>query len=148
MKPRIGMCWLYAITKYGYVMALTDIFKAIEDARRLGFTLFEIEGVGEQLHTVVENKETIRAKCREAGLKIVNVVPVLPDLVSVDERRRKTALADFKSGCETARFLDADVVELDTYYPPLYITKPYDISGDFGYAYEPPNMRVDSDFNF
>lgn len=148
MKPRIGMCWLYAITKYGYVMALNDIFKAIDDVRRLGFTLFEIEGVGEQLHTVVENREAIRARCREAGLQIVNFVPVLPDLVSVDERKRKTALADFKSGCETARFLETGMVELDTYYPPLYITKPYDISQDFGYAYEPPKMRVEPTFNF
>jgi sugar phosphate isomerase/epimerase len=129
-------------------MPLDDIFRAIEDARRLNFTLFEIEGVGEQFRVVVENKEAIRTKCREAGLKIVDFVAVLPDLVSVDETKRKTAIANFKSGCEAASFLGADMVELDTYYPPLYVTKPYDISRDFGYAYEPPKMRVEPSFDF
>jgi sugar phosphate isomerase/epimerase len=142
------MCWLYAITKYGYVIGLEDVFRAIEDARRLGFTLFEIEGVGKQLHSVAKNRATIKNRCDEAGLKIVNFVPVLPDLASEDEGKRKVALANFELGCEIASFLDADMVELDTYYPPLYVVKPYDISREFTYAYEPPKMKVDPSFDF
>ena len=148
MKPSIGMCWLYAITKYGYVMSLEDVFRAIEDARRLGFTLFEMEGVGSQLHTVAENKAAIKKQCDVAGLKIMNFVPVLPDLMNTDERKRKTALADFRLGCEVARFLDSGMVELDSYYPPLYVVNPYDISRDFSYAYEPPRMKVEPAFDF
>lgn len=143
------MCWLYAITKYGYVMSLEDVFKAFEDARRLGFTLFEMEGVGgPQLHTEAENKGTIKKRCSEAGLKIVNFVPVLPDLTSTDEAKRKAALADFRLGCEIANFLEADMVELDSYYPPFYEVKPYDISRDFSYAYQPPKMKVEPGFDF
>ena len=142
------MCWLYAITKYGYVMSLDDVFRAIDDARRLGFRLFEIEGVGPQLQTVAKNKVSIKNRCNEAGLKIVNFVPVLPDLTNIDEGKRKVALADFRLGCEIASFLDADMVELDSYYPPLYVTKPYDITREFGYAYEPPKMKVEPGFDF
>ena len=142
------MCWLYAITKYGYVMSLDDVYRAIEDVRRLGFTLFEIEGVGPQLRTVAENKAAIKNRCTEAGLKIVNFVPVLPDIASQDEGKRNVALADFKLGCETASFFDADMVELDSYYPPLYEVKPYDISQEFSYAYKPPKMKVEPSFDF
>jgi hypothetical protein len=125
------MCWLYAITKYGYVMSLDDVFRAIDDARRLGFRLFEIEGVGTQLQMVAKNKAKIKNRCNEAGLKIVNFVPVLPDLTNIDGGKRKVALADFRLGCEIASFLGADMVELDSYYPPLYVTEPYDITKEF-----------------
>jgi hypothetical protein len=41
-------------------MGLEDIFRAIDDARRLGFTWFEMEGVGKQLHLVDKNKTEIK----------------------------------------------------------------------------------------
>jgi len=148
LSHRIGMCWLYAITKYGYVMSLEDIFKAIEDAQRLGFTWFEMEGVGKQLHVVDKNKSEIKRRCDKAGLKITNFVPVLPDMVSQDEEKRRAALADFELGCEVARFLDTQMVEADSYHTPLYVEEPYDISREFSYAYHPPKMRVDAKFDF
>ena len=148
LKHRIGMCWLYAITKYGYVMGLEDIFNAIEDARRLGFTWFEMEGVGKQLHLVDKNKAEIKRRCDGAGLRITNFVPVLPDMVSQDEGKREAALADFRLGCEVARFLGTELVEADSYHTPLYVDEPYDISRDFSYAYQPPKMRVDPKFDF
>lgn len=129
-------------------MSLDDLYKAIGDAQRLNFSLFEIEGVGPQLHTLAKDKANIKNRCIEAGLKIVNFIPVLPDLTSVDEGKRKVALADFRLGCEIASFLDADMVELDSYYPPLFVVKPYDISKEFSYAYEPPKMKVEPGFDF
>ena len=148
LKHRIGLCWLYAITKYGYVMGLEDIFNAIEDARRLGFTWLEMEGVGKQLHVVNENKTEIKRRCDDAGLRITNFVPVLPDLVSQDEEKREAALADFRLGCEIARFLETELVEADSYHTPLYVDEPYDISKEFSYAYQPPKMRMDPKFDF
>jgi len=139
---------LYAITKYGYVMGLEDIFRAIEDARKLGFTWIEMEGVGKQLHHVDENKGEIKKRCDEAGLKVTNFVPVLPDIVSQDEGKRKAALKDFQLGCDVARFLDTELVEADSYHTPLYVEEPYDISREFSYAYQPPKMRVDPKFDF
>lgn len=129
-------------------MSLDDLYKAIGDAQRLNFSLFEIEGVGPQLHMLAKDKANIKNRCIEAGLKIVNFIPVLPDLTSVDEGKRKVALADFRLGCEIASFLDADMVELDSYYPPLFVVKPYDISKEFSYAYEPPKMKVEPGFDF
>ena len=139
---------MYAITKYGYVMGLEDIFNAIEDARRLRFTWIEMEGVGEQLQLVNKNKAEIKRRCTTAGLRITNFVPVLPDVVSQDEKKREAALANFKLGCDVARFLETELVEADSYHAPLYVDEPYDISKDFSYAYQPPKMRVDPKFDF
>ena len=139
---------MYAITKYGYVMGLEDIFNAIEDARRLGFTWIEMEGVGQQLQLVNKNRAEIKRRCNDARLRITNFVPVLPDVVSQDEKKREAALADFKLGCDVARFLETELVEADSYHTPLYIDEPYDISKDFSYAYQPPKMRVDPKFDF
>ena len=146
---RIGMCWLYAITKYGYVISIKDLLKAVDDAHKLGFTLFEIEGVaGGNLRAVVANKDGIRAKCRETGVQIMNFIPVLPDLMSMEETRRQAALTEFNSACETAAYLEAGMIQIDTHYSPLYLSKPYDISQQFGFAYQPPSMRLESSFDF
>jgi len=146
---RIGICWLYAITKYGYVISVKDLLNALDDAHRLGFSLFEIEGVaGDNLRGVIENKVAILKKCREAGVHIMNFIPVLPDLMSLDEARRKTALSEFRSGCETAAFFETDMIQIDTHYSPLYLVKPYDISQEFRFAYQPPKMRLDPSFDF
>ena len=143
------MCWLYAITKYGYVISIKDLLKAIDDAHRLGFTLFEIEGVaGDNLRAVVDNKADIRTKCRETGVQIMNFIPVLPDLMNVEETKRKAALTDFKSTCETAAYFETGMIQIDTHYSPLYLSKPYDISQEFGFAYQPPTMRLELSFDF
>lgn len=139
---------MYAITKYGYVMGLEDIFRAIEDARRLGFEWIEMEGVGKQLNLVDANKAEIKKRCEKAGLKITNFVPVLPDIVSQDEGKRKVALDNFHLGCEVASFLGTELIEADSYHTPLYVEEPYDISKEFSYAYQPPKMRVDSKFDY
>jgi len=147
--PRIGLCWLYAITKYGYVISVKDLLNSIDDAHRLGFSLFEIEGVaGDNLRGVVENKAAIRTKCCETGVHIMNFIPVLPDLMSMDETKRKTALADFRSACETAGFFETGMIQIDTHYSPLYMIKPYDISQEFRFNYQPPTMRFVQSFDF
>ncbi len=147
--PRIGMCWLYAITKYGYVISINDLLKAIDDARRLGFTLFEVEGVaGDNLHGVFNNKSGIRARCRANGVQVMNFIPVLPDLMSLDETKRMAALADFKSACDVAAYFETGMIQIDTHYSPLYASRPYDISEEFRFAYHPPATRLDAGFNF
>ena len=107
-----------------------------------------MEGVGKQLYLVDKNKAEIKRRSSEAGLSIANFVPVLPDIVSQDEVKRKAALADFQLGCNIARFLDTELVEVDSYRTPLYVEKPYDISREFSYAYQPPKMLVDPKFDF
>jgi sugar phosphate isomerase/epimerase len=75
-------------------------------------------------------------------------VPALPDLVSADSGRRRKALKDFKLGCGLASYLDADLIQVDSYYLPIHIDVPYDISRDFEYAYVAPSVRVDPDLDF
>ena len=129
-------------------MGIDDVFRAIQDAQRLGFSWIELEGIGKQLHLVDKNKGEIKKRCDEAGLKVTNFVPVLPDLVSLDEGKRMAAVADFELGCEVGRFLNTNMVEADTYHTPLYVEPPYDISKEFTYAYQPPKTRVDPRFDF
>jgi len=94
MKWNVSMCWLYAITKYHYVPSIKQILAAIDDAQRLGFEYMELEGVGPQLYTVAENKAKIKKTCEEKDIQLIDFVPVLPNTMSTDEKKRKRALED------------------------------------------------------
>ena len=142
------MCWLYAITKYRYIPSLEEVLSAIDDAKRLGFKYMELEGIGSQLYMIVENKEIIKKKLSDNGIKLVDFVPVLPDMMSVDPQKRSKALKDFKVGCEVAFYLEADIVQADSFYLPIHVERPYDVSKEFRYTYKPPLMKIDPNFNF
>jgi len=142
------MCWLYAITKYRYVPSIEEIISAISDAKRLGFKYIELEGVGRQLHIVADNQALIKRRCEGEGVRIINFVPVLPDLVSTDSEKRRRALQDFRLGCGVASYFEADMIQVDTFHLPIYVDIPYDVTKDFEYAYEAPSLRVDPDFDF
>lgn len=142
------MCWLYAITKYRYVPNLQEILSAVDDAEKLGFRYMELEGVGPQLYTVADNRSLIKKKCEEKGVKIIDFVPVLPDLMSTDGERRRKALKDFRIGCEVASYFDTKLTQVDTFHLPIHIEAPYDITQDFKFAYQAPSLKVDADFNF
>jgi len=121
---------------------------AIDDAKRLGFQYMELEGIGSQLYMIVENKEIIKKKLSDNGIKLVDFVPVLPDMMSVDPQKRSKALKDFKVGCEVASYLGADIVQADSFYLPIHVERPYDVSKEFRYTYKPPLMKIDPNFNF
>jgi len=148
MSWNISMCWLYAITKYRYILSLEEVLSTIDDAKRLGFRYMELEGIGSQLYVIVENKDVIKKKLSENEVKLVNFVPVLPDIMSTDPERRSKALRDFKVGCDVASYLEADIVQVDSFYLPIHAERPYDISEEFRYAYKPPSMKVDPNFDF
>jgi len=148
MSWNISMCWLYAITKYRYIPSLGEVLSAIDDAKRLGFQYMELEGIGSQLYMIVENKEIIKKKLSDNGIKLVDFVPVLPDMMSVDPQKRSKALKDFKVGCEVAFYLEADIVQADSFYLPIHVERPYDVSKEFRYTYKPPLMKIDPNFNF
>ena len=121
---------------------------AIDDAKRLGFQYMELEGIGSQLYMIVENKEIIKKKLSDNGIKLVDFVPVLPDIMSADPQKRSKALNDFKVGCEVASYLEADIVQADSFYLPIHVERPYDVSKEFRYTYKPPLMKIDPNFNF
>jgi len=148
VKRNLSMCWLYAITKYRYAPGLDEILSAIDDAKRLGFRYMELEGVGRQLYTVAENRSLIRKRCAENEIKVMDFVPVLPDTVSVDSEKRRKALEDFKLGCELASYLEAGMTQADTFHLPIHVEVPYDVSKEFKFAYRPPSLKVDPQFDF
>lgn len=142
------MCWLYAITKYRYVPSLDEILLAINDAARMGFRYMELEGVGPQLYTVAKNKSIIKKRCEESGIKLINFVPVLPDIMSLNMGKRQKALKDFRIGCELGSFFETEMIQIDTFHLPIYLKPVYDISEEFKYAYGAPKLRVDPKFDF
>ena len=142
------MCWLYAITKYRYVPNIDEILYAIDDAMRLGFQYMELEGVGPQLYTVAENRSVIKGRCEKNGIKLIDFVPVLPDMVSVDVEKRRKALKDFRLGCELGSYFETGMVQADTFHLPIHVEVPYDVSKEFKFAYKPPALKVDPKFDF
>lgn len=144
----LAMCWLYAITKYRYIPNLEEILLAIDDAKKLGFRYMELEGVGQQLYTVADDQSLIKKKCEKEGIKIIDFVPVLPDLMSTDGEKRRKALKDFRIGCEVASYFDTKLTQVDTFHLPIHIEAPYDITEDFKFAYQAPSLKVDPDFDF
>jgi len=127
---------------------LDEIMAAIDDAKRLGFRYMELEGVGPQLYTVAKNRDRIKNKCETNGIRLIDFVPVLPDTVSTDPQKRRKALKDFELGCELGAFFETGMVQADTFHLPVHIEPPYDIFKDFGFAYKPPLIKVDPDFDF
>ena len=144
----LSLCWLYAITKYRYVPSLEEILAAIDDAKRLGFQYMEMEGVGPQLYTVAKNKDIIKKRCDANGVKLIDFVPVLPDTMSTDPQKRRKALKDFQLGCELGAYFETEMVQADTFHLPVHVEPPYDISKDFEFAYKPPLIKVEPEFDF
>jgi len=144
----LAMCWLYAITKYRYVPSLDEINSAIDDAERLGFKFMELEGVGSQLYAVADNRHSIKQRCDQKGIILIDFVPVLPDLMSLDKKKRRQALDDFKTGCEIASYFETSLIQVDTFHLPIHAEAPYDISKDFKFIYRAPVLKVDPDFDF
>jgi sugar phosphate isomerase/epimerase len=144
----LSLCWLYAITKYGYVPNLAQILSAIDDARRLGFKYMELEGVGSQLYTVLKNKAKIKKRCEANDIKMIDFVPVLPDTMSTDLKKRRKALEDFRVGCALGEYFETGMVQADTFHLPLHKEPPYDISKEFKFSYKPPSIAVEQEFDF
>jgi len=148
MVWNISLCWLYAITKYRYVPNLEEILSAIDDAKRLGFKYMELEGVGSQLHMVAKNKEVIKKRFDANGVKLIDFISVLPDTMSPDPQKRRKALRDFQLGCELGVYFESEMVQADSFHLPIHVEPPYDISKDFEFAYKPPSINVDPEFDF
>ncbi len=144
----LSMCWLYAITKYRYIPSIDEILLAIDDAMRMGFKYMELEGVGPQLYTVAKNKSAIKKKCEENEIKLINFVPVLPDIMSPNIEKKRKALKDFRIGCELGSFFETEMIQIDTFHLPIYLKPIYDISEEFKYAYSAPKLKVDPEFDF
>lgn len=117
---KIGLCYIYVISKYGYPPSLEDTHKAIREMADMGFRYIELEGVRERhLLEVRDNRESLKETCDKLGVRVVNFCPILPDLVSLDEHKRQKALELFGQSVELARYFGCESVQLDSFLPPL-----------------------------
>jgi len=125
---QINCCWLYAINRYGYPPSMADTYKVLGEMRSLGFDAAELEGVHEDnMRAMYAARADLKRHCDDLGLTIMNFCPVLPDLVSLDERRRRAALDLFRLAVEMSVFFKAPTVQVDSYAAPVeFVThRPY-----------------------
>lgn len=145
---KISCCWLYAISKYGYPPSMENIFKALKEMADMGFEYVELEGVREEnLKEVYNNREKIKDYCRNLGVKIINFCPIIPDIVSLDEKERKKAKDLYMLGIELAQYFDCETIQTDSYTPPLEFIgeAPYKESISYGKQYK---VKIDPQFDW
>lgn len=111
-------CWLFAIDKYGFPPSIPDTFKALKEMRRLGFDYAELEGVsGTNLDLVYQSRHEIKKLADDIGLRIVNFVPVIPELREFDDGKRRLGRDMFERGLEIATTLGTELIQLDSFPP-------------------------------
>lgn len=145
---KVGCCWLYAISKYGYPPSIEETKEALRDMKRLGFKYVELEGVREEnLREVYTHREELKALCEDLGLVVDNFCPILPDIVSLDERKRRHALRLFDLACELANFFGCTTIQTDSFTPPLKFegAAPYQQMIEFGVRFR---VKVDPRFSW
>jgi sugar phosphate isomerase/epimerase len=117
---KIACCYLYVITKYGYPPSIPDTFRVLEEMAALGFQYIELEGVGPaNMRAVADARYELKQRCDDLELRVINFCPILPDAVSLDPATRQQALDLFKLGVEVANDLGCELVQVDSFTPPL-----------------------------
>lgn len=145
---KINMCWLYAISKYGYPPSIEDTLKVIDEIADLGFTYMEMEGVREEnMKAVWDARKRIKDKAKERGLKLMNFCPILPSLVSMDKREREKGFELYKIGLDLAEYFETELVQIDSFTPPLKFKgeAPYKEAINFGLDLK---IEIDPEFSW
>lgn len=145
---KLSCCWLYAISKYGYPPSIENVFKALKEMADMGFEYVELEGVREEnLREVYNNRERIKNYCRDLGIKIINFCPIIPDIVSLEEEKRKRAKDLYMLAIELAVYFGCETIQTDSYTPPLEFIgeAPYKESISYGKQYK---IKVDPKFSW
>lgn len=80
-------------------------------------------------------------------MKIVNFCPILPDSISLNEKKCKKALELFEIGVEIAQHFGSETIQLDSFTPPLKFVSgiPYKEAIKFGRQFR---VRVDRKFKW
>lgn len=113
-------CWLYAIDKYGFPPSIPDTFSALREMKELGFDYAELEGVsGPNLISVYEARHEIKKVLDEIDLRVINFVPVIPELRELDNEKRKYGREMFERGLEVATTIGTEFIQIDSFPPCL-----------------------------
>ena len=145
---KINMCWLYAISKYGYPPSIEDTLKVIDEIADLGFTYMEMEGVREEnMKAVWDARKVIKDKVEKRGLKLMNFCPILPSLVSTDKTEREKGFELYKIGLDLSEYFETELVQIDSFTPPLKFKgeAPYKEAINFGLDLK---VEIDPEFRW
>lgn len=122
VRSRIGVAWLYVLSKYGFPPDAAGVLQGLDDVGRMGFRLCELESVGEaNFREIFRHRELIRAKLDEHGLGVTNYIAVVPDLVAAEAARRTAGMALFEEAVDLAAWFGSEVVQSDSFLPPVEI---------------------------
>jgi sugar phosphate isomerase/epimerase len=147
---KLSITYLYTIFKYGYPPKPADDFKALADIERMGFRHLEMEGLGPE-HTaeVWQRRDDFRKALAEHNIHVHNFCGVDPDLVSLDDARRRRAYESFERTAELGAYLGAETLHLASYAPPVeYIgQRPYDLGTDYAFG-DVFRAQVPDDFDW
>jgi len=135
---KIGITYLYTICNYGYPPKFSDELKAIEKISEMGFHFLEMEALGEKhTETVSANRAEFRKKLNDCGVHVHNFCIVNPNLVSLDQEKRREAYNSFERTIELGAYFEPETIHLASYAPPVEYksVKPYDLEkGEYGFA--------------
>lgn len=113
-------CWLYAIDKYGFPPSIPNTFSALREMKKLGFDYVELEGVsGPNLSEVYEARHEIKKVLDEINLRVINFVPVIPELREMDDDKMKYGRKMFAKGLEVAKTIGTELIQIDSFPPSM-----------------------------
>ncbi len=135
---RLGITYLYAISRYGYPHTVDEALRSLAEVRKLGFRFLEMEGLGAPfLRRLYRRRKELIQAADDAGVHVHNLCVVDPNMVSLDPARRARALDRFQMGAELADMLGAETLHLASYAPPVrYMNlRPYQLGAKGGYKF-------------
>lgn len=134
---KIGTTYLYTIFKYGYPPKPADDIRALAEIEKMGFHFLEMEGLGgEHTENVWQNRVELQKSLTEHQIHVHNFCAVDPELVSLDDAKRKLAYERFKRTAELGVYLGAETLHLASYAPPVQYggKAPYQLNDSYTFG--------------
>lgn len=129
MKLKFCCAWLYAISKYnkyGELFKISDIFEALEQIKKLGFKVTEIEAMRKiNLEEEWKARKKIKEKLETLDLNVNNLCAVFPELMT---EKWKYHIDLFEKAANLANYFGCETIQIDSHIPPVKYRskKPYD----------------------
>jgi sugar phosphate isomerase/epimerase len=147
---KLSITYLYTIFKYGYPPKPADDFKALADIEKMGFGNLEMEALGpEHAQGVWDNRHDLKKALDNHGIHVHNFCGVDPDLVSLDDNKRRAAYGRFERVAELAAHFGTDTLHLASYSPPVqYVGEsPYALGEDYKFG-DTYHVRIPEGFDW
>lgn len=131
---KLGITYLFTISRFGYPPSLEGDLEALKLISDMGFHYLEMEGLGaEHARRVFTNKQRFKEAFARYGIHVHNFCVVDPELVSMDDDKRKAAYERYKRTLDIGVEFGAETIHIASYAPPVnYIgARPYQLGEDY-----------------